>query len=337
MNDWNPDLNMQFRSERTKKRRNLSTVRRLLFLAGVFLLSLGLFTTTPILSPNPAAAAEKETICHVSPGHPGHFRTLSIPGKAARAHLARHPLDHEGECCESDADCDTGDACTIGLCNSGTCETAGAPCSCNNEADVAIVQNPDFLDEDGPLEVCGQTYPRPTAAELAACLEDRSGLSAGCAPCYGEFAECWRDDCGVACSSDDPEACEACATSTSCTAEFELCAGFSYPAPPLPAGTYKSFTCGCFGDECADGDDDCVCSCEFSYHLGPWQTKEFRGYCNNGGFLILHPCMRVGGQGKPTTCTTSNYWEWGNYCTKSCTYWGLNGDTVYPKVQCEKF
>ncbi len=90
-----------------KKKRNLSTGLRLLFLAGVFLLFLGLFTITPILSPNPAAAAEKETICHVSPRHPGHFRTLSIPGKAARRHLARHPLDYEGECYEPDEDCDT--------------------------------------------------------------------------------------------------------------------------------------------------------------------------------------------------------------------------------------
>ena len=71
-----------------------------------------------------AAPEPKTEICHIPPGNPENFHTISINLNALEAHLAHGDL---GGACNSMCAiiCDDGDACTID--DTGDCEMAGCP------------------------------------------------------------------------------------------------------------------------------------------------------------------------------------------------------------------
>lgn len=50
------------------------------------------------LSTEPVLARNIIEICHASPWHHQHRRTLKVGERAARSHLTRHPRDHQGKC-----------------------------------------------------------------------------------------------------------------------------------------------------------------------------------------------------------------------------------------------
>lgn len=145
---------------------------------GVFLGAGSLFTT-----PATAGPPAKVVICHIPPGNPSNFHTITISEKALSAHLAHGDLG--GPCSQFCADlCDDGDACTIddtGDCDHGCPPLAPVDCDDANECTVdscdpldgcvntpeigkpcddgAICTGPDACDESGqcvgpPIENC---------------------------------------------------------------------------------------------------------------------------------------------------------------------------------------
>ena len=71
-----------------------------------------------------AAGNAKVTICHIPPGNPGNFHTITISEKAFAAHLAHGDL--AGACDSACAAlCDDGNACTID--DTGDCDQQGCP------------------------------------------------------------------------------------------------------------------------------------------------------------------------------------------------------------------
>ena len=67
-------------------------------------------TLLALSAPSFAGADDKTTICHIPPDDPDNVKILSVSGKAAAQHIARHgDLDLEGavETCDGiDNDCD---------------------------------------------------------------------------------------------------------------------------------------------------------------------------------------------------------------------------------------
>jgi hypothetical protein len=249
-----------------------------------------------------SASEGKVAVCHVPPGNPDNFHTIWISEEDVEAHLAEHPLDYEGECVEPDVSC--------------------------SEEDSLLLIDPAFLEDDGALAICGNES-KGNKNKFAKCLSEEVGISESCGDCYGEFSKCWKKTCEDICSSGDGEACESCVNNTDCDENFESCAGFEYPAPPLFQSTYKKYTC----DRRWGG----RCEWKKDYRLGPFKTKEFRFYCSNEN---LRPTdAGIKNRKDSTSCTLWFPFYDGDgqlYLSKSCTNWDMtSGDRVTPWVKCE--
>ncbi len=263
-----------------------------------------------------SASEGKVAVCHVPPGNPDNFHTIWISEEAVEAHLAEHPLDYEGGCNE-----------------------LGTGCS---EEDSLLLEDPAFLEEDGALTMCGnksKCYEKINKKKFAECLSEEVGISESCADCYGSYSECWAEtyaevseSCADVCSpeSDDHEACVSCMTTTSsCFADFEFCAGFTYPAPPSFQSTYKNYKC----HTNIDGD---TCRWTKDYRLGPFKTKEFRFYCTDNKLQPWY--SKIKNRKDSTSCTIAFPVDPDGYIlylSKSCTNWDVtSGDRVTPWVEC---
>lgn len=62
-------------------------------------------------------------------------------------------------------------------------------------------------------------------------IVDETGLSAGCAECYGDAYMCGWNHCKWPCRSAS-EACDACLTRNRCIEQCERCTGFFISNPP---------------------------------------------------------------------------------------------------------
>ena len=83
-----------------------------------------LFSFVVLLSASSAYAETKVEVCHIPPGNPDNFHTITISENALSAHLAHGDLG--GACDDVCATlCDDGDACTID--DTGDCEQNGCP------------------------------------------------------------------------------------------------------------------------------------------------------------------------------------------------------------------
>ncbi len=250
-----------------------------------------------------AAGANKVSICHVPPGNPDNLHTISISEKAVEAHLAENPLDYEGECNVPDASC--------------------------SEEDSNLLIDPAFLEEDGALAMCGNDS-KGNKNKLARCLSEEVGISESCGDCYGDFSKCWEKTCEDICSSGDGEACESCVNNTDCQDNFESCAGFEYPAPPLFQSTYKDLDCDCY-------DDNDKCTCSFNHRLSTSQTKEFRLRCTYSDDNVYYIPVDAGVTGKKSSTSCTIWIKWSDYISKSCTNWDpFSSDKLHPWVECKK-
>jgi hypothetical protein len=105
--------------------------------------------TATFAAPEAAAGNAKVEICHIPPGNPANFHTITISENAVPAHLAHGDL--AGPCDAACATlCDDGDACTID--DSADCEQQGCPATreqvdCND-------QNACTADSCDPLTQC---------------------------------------------------------------------------------------------------------------------------------------------------------------------------------------
>jgi hypothetical protein len=85
-----------------------------------------------LLSLGAPAWAAKVTICHVPPGNPSNFQTITISDNALQAHLGHGDL--LGACSAHCSQlCDDGNACTVDACDaSGHCAATHPPVDCND-------------------------------------------------------------------------------------------------------------------------------------------------------------------------------------------------------------
>ncbi len=186
------------------------------------------------------AQAAKVTICHIPPGNPANWHTITISTNALQTHLDRHG-DFEGSCEENcEALCDDGDMCTQDVIpdfNQCICATEPMPVDCDDSNSCTA---------DGCDPASG-------------CLYDTAGPDGDACevPDVGGPGIC---DDGV-CNPDDGDVCEGCFTSCeglelnviyqSCEAcnVFLLCDAFGpllFEDDPLP-------TCNFEPGECTDG------------------------------------------------------------------------------------
>lgn len=95
------------------------------------------------------------------------------------------------------------------------------------------------------------------------------------------------------------------------------------------ADTGISYHCHCKPENGA------TCSCKYSYTLGAFITKEFRGYCDEVSNPV-YPDVLVTGRDS-ATCTVQVGTPIAGYTTKSCTNWNAFGsDTVNIEVKCSE-
>lgn len=78
------------------------------------------------------AAGAKVQVCHIPPGNPGNFHTITISENALQAHLGHGDL--AGACfAHCDTLCSDGNACTIDACDSSErCLTIHPPVNCDD-------------------------------------------------------------------------------------------------------------------------------------------------------------------------------------------------------------
>lgn len=102
-----------------------------------------------------------------------------------------------------------------------------AAAACINDADAAILDDPDNEVEDIVTE-CGQAHLGQEPATLS-CIR-KTGLSAACAQCFDLGLRCVIDRCLGQCLADpDGEACTSC-REAACGAPFKRCSGLTEPA-----------------------------------------------------------------------------------------------------------
>lgn len=111
---------------------------------------------------------------------------------------------------------------------SAALEATGA---CLGDADQAALATQDI---PRIVETCVRDHLTDTA-QIDACVVRETGLSNGCATCFGENARCALDRCLVQCAFSSPEACQRCRVAQGCTEAFETCAGIAEdPLSPAP-------------------------------------------------------------------------------------------------------
>ncbi len=144
-----------------------------------------------LLFSSPAFAA-KTQVCHVPPGNPANFHTISVSGKAAQKHVAHGDL--LGSCNDHCATlCDDGNPCTID--DNGSCEQSG----------------------------CAATRPAVNCDDGNACTADAcDATKGGCVNAAQAGAAC---DDGEACTEND-----TCDAAGQCVAGPDTCSGPSCPA-----------------------------------------------------------------------------------------------------------
>lgn len=121
-----------------------------------------------------------------------------------------------GEC----GACADGEVCTLGLCST--------PGACTNEADGGVLAS---IDVAAKVEGCakGCVLEADKAACGGNCLAKETGLSAGCAACFGGNVACAFTKCTLECGFGSAEKCLECQTTAGCFVAFEACAGLLPP------------------------------------------------------------------------------------------------------------
>lgn len=174
-----------------------------------------------------AAPTAKVNVCHVPPGDPANFHTITVSEKALGAHLAHGDL--AGACddfCE--ALCDDGNACTIDDCGERGCSYSDVDCDDGNECteDDSCDPQAGCLNEPLPATPCDDgnecTVADSCAADgtcagesVAGCCLDATDCDDGrlctddsCLIASGEFSgTCLNED--VVC--DNPDLCSTAA------------------------------------------------------------------------------------------------------------------------------
>lgn len=188
------------------------------------LLFVSIFAALPQLAfaaPNP-----KVTICHLPPGNPSNYQTITISSSALKAHLGHGDL---GGACPNDCNlvsnaCDDANLCTNDVCNSdGTCSHSPINCndgnSCTNDTcnpSVGCVSAATVGQSCNDNNACtggDQCNASGTCAGTAV-----SGCCLSDADCF-DNDKCTSDTCNLTANtcSNSPKVCsavDACSTNT---------------------------------------------------------------------------------------------------------------------------
>ncbi len=183
------------------------------------------------------AQAAKVTICHIPPGNPANWHTITISTNALQTHLDRHG-DFEGSCVEvCDQLCDDGNACTqdvIPDLDECICATDPTPVDCDDSNScTADSCDPatgsclnDILVPDG--DVCEDEGGAAGSCDLGVCETGGGDVCGGCA---------------TSCAGLDPyvvyQSCEACNMFLFCDALGE----FLFEGTPSPSCNFEPGDC----------------------------------------------------------------------------------------------
>ena len=119
-----------------------------------------------------AAGPAKVQICHLPPGNPSNFQTITISENALPAHLAHG--DIVGACFDNCGSlCDDGDACTVDSCDPDTGQCAGdhPPVDCAD----GLFCTTDSCDSAVGCVYAPVTCAPPDLCTISACSEGNSG------------------------------------------------------------------------------------------------------------------------------------------------------------------
>lgn len=162
-----------------------------------------------------AAPGAKVEVCHIPPGNPDNFHTITISEKALAAHLSHGDL--LGPCSQVCAAlCDDGDHCTVD--DTGDCEVQGCPAFPRDEVHC------------GEATQCTQSACDPSVGCVFDILE---GL-----PCDDEAVCTENDECNAdgACAGTEREDCcidDSACNPTYCNGNFcgidNMCASTGFP------------------------------------------------------------------------------------------------------------
>lgn len=248
-----------------------------------FLLFTMLMTALAAFGTGAAWAGDKVKVCHVPPGNPGNFHTITISDKALPKHLAHG--DEPGTCFENaNTLCDDGNTCTIDAMDeaSETCLVEHAPVDCN-DSDLCTTDSCDpangcqsapILCDDGDactVDVCNSMDGQCSGTEIDC------GALGVCLPATGS--------CDFPCDGITCEPLDQCHQAGDCSVNG---AGQGVCSSGVPVVD---------GTPCDDGDDataNDVCGAE-GFCSGVIPVVEPPDYCVN----IDDPsCTEGGGGGK---------------------------------------
>ena len=191
-----------------------------------------------------AGPAPQVQICHMPPGNPDDFHTITVSENALAAHLAHGDIGGacNGVCAQL---CNDGDACTIddsGNCQEDGCPTTPVPVDCND--DLLCTE-----DSCNPASGCVNTTrqcPAPDLCTVSTCAPDTGECvdSPSACPegysCNPDNGECEADvpgpgdpcdgvicDDGFTCVVDADPLCQTddCLTDWVCNQPYNVCGG----------------------------------------------------------------------------------------------------------------
>lgn len=237
--------------------------KRMTFMFGMILVSLGVFVIMPGIAS--AGPAPKVDICHVPPGNPENYHTITVSSNALPAHLAHGDLG--GACNDLCATlCDDLDACTVD--DTGDCETDGCPVDpreptdCNDDN----LCTTDSCDSDSGCANEPVVCNAPDLCTVSACASDTGECVDSPVTCP-DGQQCNTDngaceDVNNTCGNDDWTCSDPIALCGSGgVGDICVCDLDSNGAPFCWGNYYCSDTVDCTtNDDCAAG-SACVTSC----------------------------------------------------------------------------
>lgn len=262
------------------------------------------FTVLTILLAAGAAQAKKPKVdvCHVPPGNPDNFHTITVSVNAVPAHLAHG--DFIGACADNCATlCDDGDPCTIDACDPGTeqCASTHPPVDCDDgdlctadscDADTGACVNVLAVDcTDGDLctvDLCdsatGLCENTPAVCDPGEACDPDSGECVSDDPCEnnpcqngdcvpdagdprGYICECLPGYIGDNCEIEDPCVGNFCQNGATCVPDAGSSDGYVCDCAPGFTGMYCEIDpCGfnhCQnGGTCIRGDSGTTYTCD---------------------------------------------------------------------------
>lgn len=167
--------------------------------------------STAWATPSEPPVSKKVQVCHLPPGNPANFHTITISANALPAHLAHGDL--AGPCSENCSTlCSDGDPCTVDACDPDTeqCAAYHPPVNCDDgnlcTADTCSpasgCQSTPVVCNDGDnctVDACdpktGQCVMPPVACPDGQSCEPTTGECVGADPC--EMNPCVNGDCST--------------------------------------------------------------------------------------------------------------------------------------------